>query len=189
MAFSETVKAMLAGREVRVAILLHLEFKTQPKRIHIGYGKIRAGGFIWEGIGEAVSMEGLERAMGGTAPQAAFTLSGVSTSLLAATLAASDEVNDRPITVFLQFFGADNKPLDTPYATYRGMMDVMSFKRTGPALATVTLTSETLFVHRSRPIWGALSDRDQKRLYPGDRGLERIAQIPSRTVPWPIIVG
>lgn len=188
MAFPETVRAQLSGREVRLAVLIHLDFRTTPKRIHLGFGPVRAGGFVWQGIGEVGAIAGLEQAISGTAPQATFTLSGVSTDLIAASLAASDEVKGRDVTVFLQFYDANLARLDEPQAVYAGVMDVMSYRVSGPSLATVRLTAESLFARRSKPMWGALSDRDQKRLFPGDRGLEGIARIQNKTAYWPIIV-
>lgn len=188
-AFSATVAAMLAGQVVRFAVLLFADFKTEPVRYWLGHGDLSAGGYVWKGAGQVISMTGLEEAIGGIAPQATFTLSGVDPSLLNDALHASDEVKDRDIVVYLQFFDENGQNLDQPYALYSGIMDVMSVRYSGPTSASISVTAERLFARRGAPFWGNLADRDQQRLFPGDRGLDRIAQIPSKVATWPIITG
>lgn len=185
--FPDTVAAQLAGQVVNVCVLAHFDFATNPMRVWMGAGDIRAGGQIWKGIGELGSMSGLETPIGGTAPQATFMMSGVSPELVADALNLSDEVKGRDVTVYVQFLDADLQTLDNPFAIYAGIMDVMSYTMTGPSTRTIKLTAESLFARRGTPLFGNLSDRDQQRLFPGDRGLDRIAQIPFKTATWPII--
>ena len=185
--FSSTVAAQLAGQVVRCAILVHFDFTSNPMRIWSGFGDIEAGGHTWTGIGQLGSISGMEAAIGGIAPVTTFTLSGVDPVLLAETLNASDEVKGRDVTVFVQFFDEELTPLDSPYTIYAGTLDVMSLSMTGPSQASIEVTSETVFTRHGLPMWGSLSDADQNRLHPGDRGLEMIAQVPFKTAIWPII--
>lgn len=185
--FPDTVAAQLRGQVVNVCMLAHFDFATNPMRVWMGFGDLNAGGFTWKGIGELGGVSGLETPIGGTAPTATFTMSGVSAPLVADALNSSDEVKGRDVTVYLQFLDGGLLPLDDPFAIYAGIMDVMSYTMTGPSTRTIKLTAETLFARRGTPLFGNLSDRDQQRLYPGDRGLDRIAQIPFKTATWPII--
>jgi len=184
--FPDTIAASLAGRVVRCSYLVHLDFATNPQRLWLGLGLLSAGGHEWSGIGELASISGLESAIGGTAPVVTFGLSGVDPSILGAALATSDEVKGRDATIFLQFFDEDAQTLDNPYAIWAGVMDVMRARSEGTETRTVELTAETLFTRRASPPWGYLSDRDQRRLFPGDRGLEEMASMANKNAEWPV---
>lgn len=183
--FNETVAAHLAGSTVRASFLVHLDFLTDPQRLWNGHGELFAGGETWSGLGELGSISGIESALGGAAPVVTFGLSGVAPEIVAASLASSDEVKGRDATIFLQFFDEASQTLDDPYALWAGTMDLMRVKAEGPTSRTIELTAETLFTRRAVPPWGYLSDRDQQRLFPGDRGLEEVAAMASKSVEWP----
>jgi hypothetical protein len=185
--FSSTVAAQLAGRHVTVAILGHFDFGSEPMRLWLGDGPIRAGGFVWQGIGRFASISGLESAINGTAPVATFALSGVDASLINRVKEAAAEVKGRDVTISLQFFNEEIVPLDGPYAFYAGVMDTMALTMSGPDKAAIEVTAESVFARRGLALWGNLSDRDQNRLHPGDRLLESIPFIPFARETWPII--
>ncbi len=185
--FPEAVAAQLGGRTVHPAVLAAFDFASNPMRVHLGSGKLRAGGHVYEGIGRFGSISGLEQAIGGTAPVATFTLSGVDTALVASVRNSSDEVKGRDVTVLVQFYDEGYAPLDAPLVVYAGEMDLAKIQLTGPTKASVSVTVETVFTRHGLPMWGTLSNADQNRLYPGDRGLEMVAQIPFKTAIWPII--
>lgn len=183
--FPATVAAVLRGETIRVGTLVHFDFRTQPMRLWIGHGLLETGGQTWSGLGEFGSISGIESALGGSAPVVTFGLSGVDPALVSKALGASDEVKGRDATIFLQFFTDDLRTLDNPYAIWAGTMDVMKAKANGPGVRTVEMTAETLFTRRSIPPFGYLADRDQQRLFPGDRGLEQVPAMASKTVTWP----
>lgn len=185
--FPATVAAQIAGRTVRPAVLAMFDFASNPMRLHLGSGKLRAGGQVYDGIGQFGSISGLEQSIGGTAPVATFTLSGVDAAIVAAARNGSDEVKGRQVTVLVQFYDEGYAPLDAPLIVYVGEMDLMKIALRGPTKATVSVTAETVFTRHGLPMWGTLSNADQNRLYPGDRGLEMVAQIPFKTAIWPII--
>lgn len=182
---SGTAAAAVAGRTVRAGILVAFDFLTIPRNLWLGHGQLWAGGEFWDGTGELGSISGLESAIGGSAPETSFSLSGVDPGLLAEALSSSDEVKGRDVTVYLQFFDEDMQTLDAPVSIYAGTMDVMRVRVQGPTSATISVTAETLFARRAMPIYAYLSDRDQQAIYPGDLGLSLIAQMTSRSVEWP----
>lgn len=184
--FPQTIAVYLAGSVVRQALLVHFDFLTRPMRLWLGHGTLDAGGHEWSGLGEFGGISGIESAIGGTAPQVTFTLSGVEPKLVTAGLSASEEVKGRDATVFLQFFDDTLQPLDAPYAVWLGTMDVMRVKAEGADRRTIEVTAETLFTRRAIPPFGFLSDRDQQRLFPGDRGLEQMPAMTNKSVQWPL---
>lgn len=184
-AFSDTAAAALAGRTVRVAQLVLLDFATDPQRLWLGHGLLNAGGHQWSGLGELGSISGIENPMGGTAPVTTLGLSGVEPVHVEKALNASSEVKGRPAIVYLQFFDELWQTLDDPYAIMTGTMDRISIAASGTETRTVEVTVEWLFTRRAIPPFGMLSDRDQKSLYPGDRGLEQMAAMQNKSVEWP----
>lgn len=183
--FSETAAAALAGRTVRVSQLVFLDFASEPQRLWLGHGQLVAGGFTWSGLGELGSISGIESPLGGTAPVTTLALSGVKPELVAAARDASAEVKGRAAIVYLQFFDEDWQPLDAPYAVMTGIMDRISVAAPDAETRTVSVTVEWLFTRRAIPPFGMLSDRDQKGLYPGDRGLEQMTAMQNKSTTWP----
>lgn len=183
--FPQTVATALAGSVVRAATLVHFAFVTKPMRLWLGHGLLMAGGQAWSGLGELGSISGIESALGGTAPQVTFGLSGVDPNLVSAALASAAEVKNRDATIYLQFFDEAMQTLDNPYAIWAGSLDMMTIKADGPGQRTVEVTAETLFARRAIPPFGYLTDRDQQRLFPGDRGLEQVPAMANKSVVWP----
>jgi hypothetical protein len=183
--FPATVAAALSGKVVRIGYLVHLDFTTTPFRLWLGHGLLETGGHTWSGLGELGSISGMESAIGGTAPQTTFTLSGIDPGLVGKAIDASDEVKGRDVTVYVQFFDPDMQALDDPYAVYAGTMDLSRVKGQGADQRSIEVTAETLFARRALAPFGYLSDRDQQRLFSGDRGLEQVPAMASKTVTWP----
>jgi len=185
--FSATVAAQLAGREVRGALLVRFDFASQSIWLWPGHGMLNAGGAVWSGAGELGKIEGLESPLRGIAPSVTFTLSGVDPNLIAEAIGNPAEYREQPVTVFLQFFDADWVPLDSPYAIFVGIMDVMKVKTSEPPTRTIELTAESIFTRRVFPPWGQLSDLSQKNLFPGDRALEYIPLLAYQNISWPYL--
>ncbi|PZR88351.1 MAG: hypothetical protein DI537_23720 [Stutzerimonas stutzeri] len=183
--FSETAAAALAGRTLRLAWLVRLGFASEEIRVWLGNGKLIAGGEEWSGLGELGAISGLEMPLGGTAPVTTLTLSGVEPELLAKAREASAEAKGRPAIISMQFFDEAWQVLDAPYAIMTGIMDQMSVQATGPTVRTIEMTVEWLFTRKSIPPFAMLSNRDQKALHPGDRGLEYVAAMQNKTTEWP----
>ncbi len=191
--FSETVKAAMDGRGVGASLLVFMDFKDAPRRWWTGFGMLDAGGYEWTGLGKFVSVDGLGWQVGTAAPEATFTVSGVDADIVAQVRAASDRVRGRRVVVFVQFFHVSptdagdqvHSALDAPYAVWSGKMDQVQFSASGPSLRTITVTAETLWAGRNRPRYGLYTDRDQNGRFPGDRGLEQVTSLVSKTIRWP----
>jgi hypothetical protein len=193
--FGSTVAAHLAGRTIAGSLLVFMDFKDAPRRWWPGFGPVVAGGFTWQGTGELIQVEGLDQPQGTGAPQTTFTLSGIDAEIVTLARNASDRVKNRRVTVFVQFFQLDPtdanveawSTLDSPAALWTGRMDQMQYRISGTGSSSVTVTAESLWVNRSRPAFGLFSDADQKARFPGDRGLEQVADLVSKSIRWPVV--
>jgi hypothetical protein len=187
--FPNTVAESLAGNVVRCDLLAFFDFATTPMRLWQGFGPLHTNdGHDWQGIGQLGQIGDMESAIGGSAPQVTFTLSGVDPDIISDTVNASDEVKGRDVTVYMQFFDSDFQCLDNPYAVWAGLMDVMRIRQTGPTQCSIELSAETIFARRSLPPLGNLSDREQQRFFPGDTGCAAIPMMVQKTVIWPVIL-
>lgn len=183
--FTETIRAAASGRTVRAALLAHFDFLDEPTSVWRGYGTLVAGGRDWSGLGELGDIDGLEQAIGTVAPQSTFTLSGVDPSIVTLARQQSDRVKGRSVTAYVQFFDTNDQTLDEPFAVWSGILDQMKFTAMGVARRTITVTAEGLWTNRRRPPWGLYTDRDQNARYPGDRGLEQVPDLVSKSIRWP----
>ncbi|WP_343711914.1 hypothetical protein [Inquilinus sp.] len=198
MAFlTSSIRAQAAGQHIICALFVTFDFKSGPMRVWEGDGPLTRGGHDWRGMGHRQdkqgnplqSIEGLEQAINGNAPQMTLTMSGVdSTVVTAATSDDPDEIEGRDLTVQIGFFDASLPglvPLDTMLTLGVWSMQKPSFTATGPTLRTITLPCETLFAQRSRAPFGMLSDRDHQRRFPGDLACQFPPKLVDRDVAWP----
>lgn len=197
--FPSTIAAKLAGRTVAASLLVHMDFRVTPRRWWTGFGDLEVGGHTWQGIGNFVQIDGLEQPIGTVAPKTTFQLSGVDAEIVTLARNASDRVKDRRCAAYIQIFDITPDdvgvepwtPLDAPYAIWSGMMDQMSYSADGgaagrPPTRSITLTAESLWTNRRRPVYGLYTDRDQNARFAGDRGLEQAVSLVQKTIHWPV---
>lgn len=177
------VRELAAGHRVAAAMLFEFEFLSGTQRFTDRQGYLRVDGEDWLGIGQLLSVSGLEQSRGMTAPQATFTLSGVDAFLLNVAANGSTEATGRPCCVYVQFLTDNGDPLDDKVALWPGIMDTVSLSA-GLGRQTISLTAETLFVDRVRAPWGLQTDTDQQARWPGDRGFEFTPSLLFKTVNW-----
>lgn len=186
--FPDTIGAVLAGNTVRLDLLVMFDFLSGPMRLWQGFGTLHTNdGYNWQGIGQLGQISDLESAIGGTAPQAKFILSGVDPTILADALDQQNEIYGRDCNVYMQFFDANFNCLDNPYVIWAGLMDTIRITQTADT-CQVEMTAETIFARRAKPPLGMLSDREQQTFFPGDNGLTGIPALMSKTAIWPVIL-
>lgn len=196
--FSEAVRAQAQGQHVIAALFVTFDFLSGPLWVWEGDGPLDREGVTWRGIGTRVdndgsplqSIDGLEEAVNGSAPQLTLTLSGIDATVTAAASqdAAAGEIEGRDLTIKIGFFDATLPglvELDALMTLGVWTMQKPSFTATGPMTRTITLPCETQFVQRSRAPFGLLTDRDQQRRYPGDLGCQFPPSLVDREVAWP----
>lgn len=177
----ETFAALDRGEPIQIAHLVHFDFRNGPMRLWSGDFDLATGGHVWRGLGKLGSISPIEMPMGGSAPTQTMTLSGVDPQTIAAAVGDPGDYKRRVAQIAIQHFDADSAPLDAPLTLPPLLMDTLSVKRDGDS-CVVTLTLEWWSARRSVPAFAYWSDRDQKALFPGDRGLEQVAAMRNKTV-------
>ena len=192
--FPETVAAAAAKRDVGASLLVWMDFKGAPRRWWAGFGTLRAGGYEWLGLGTLISIDGIEWQGGTAATEATFTLSGVDAEIVALTREGTENVVDRRVIVYLQFFHTSatrsgpgeqvHSNLDQPLAIWAGKMAQPQFS--GDLTSkTIVVPANNLWADRNKPAYGLYTDRSQKGRFPGDRGLEQVARLAHKSLSWP----
>lgn len=182
--FAAAALAAMQGDSLTLAILGRFAFPAAEKRYWLGRGIIELGGESWLGTGELVSLSALTQSMQDIAVPITFKLSGVDDEIAALAAAEANEIKGRAVTLYMQFFGSDLKPLDTPAAIWSGSMDRLEFDGAVDA-QSFTLVCEGLFTNRSKAPFSLLTDLDQRKLYPGDKGLQHVAGLQEKLISWP----
>ncbi|GEP12252.1 hypothetical protein [Methylobacterium gnaphalii] len=187
MAFlSNTQRAAAQGATVIAALLVSFDFTDAPAFYWTGDGPLKtADGQIWDGTSGLGQVDGLSAPVGTSAPQATFTLSGVSARVAALARQQSALVKGREVRVSVQFCAEDLALLDAPVEVYSGSLDVMTYQALGSGIFSVQTTAESPWTGRNKPPFGFLTDADQQARYPGDRGLELVAGLVAKTILWP----
>ncbi len=187
--FNETIAAALDGRRVQAAYLVEFQFVSATWRVWNGNGDLPTDGKTFKGLRGLGQIDGLEQAVNGNAPQATFSLSGVSTQVQAEEQGDPADYVNQPVIVYLQFFNEDWSLLDTPYAIWGGRMQTFQesygWDESQKAyISTVGITAESWFVGRGRPPYGSYSDQDQQLRFPGDKGCDFMAPMQNYTIRW-----
>jgi hypothetical protein len=116
-------------------------------------------------------------------------MSGVDTNLINAAISSDpEEIDGRSLQVWIGFFAADNltlTPLDSLYSLGHWEMQRPTFEYSDVGDRSISLAAETLFIQRDRAVFGMMSDRDQRRRYADDGGLEFMPSLKNRVVRWP----
>lgn len=179
----ETVRYLASGQRIMVAALFRFEFLSRTMRFWDGVRELNAGGQVWEGSSDVISVSGMGHSRNMAAQQVSFTLTGASTDLIQFAAGNQQEVSNRPCTVFLQFLTENQSTLDDPIAVWSGNMDTMGFS-VGLDNQQIQLTAETLFVTRVRAPYAYQTDADQQARWPGDTGFQFMPTLRNKTVPW-----
>src|SRR5690606_36009119 len=102
----------LRSGRVGQAALVSMDFLDAPKRWWSGYGDLPAGGFIWQGLGDLISISPIRTSYSISAEQVTFELAATP-EILALALAAKSRVRDRAVTVYDQLFAMEDVSIDS----------------------------------------------------------------------------
>lgn len=184
--FNTTVATLAAGKSVVAAILTDHDFNAGHSYNWTGYGDLDLDGVIWVGKGDLVAFTPLPFTGNDGASPLTITLSGVKAEFIAEARTLPT-VRGRSQRIYLQMFAvATLQPIDAKMLLADRYMDVMTWHGTGPGTRSVAITSEDVWTDRDTAEFAMFSDADQQSLFPGDLGLEFVAEmVPGLRLKWP----
>lgn len=184
--FDAVIAASLSGNNPAFVLLFDVEFASGTNRLWTGRGSRRFGGQVYDGSGILLGIEGLQAAINGAAPETIFSLAATDELARIALLEFKAEARGRRVYVSLQFLQpGSEQALGEPWRIWSGLILSVSYQAAPQGDLRLSVKAEALTSLRSRPRNIMLSDAEQKRRYPGDRGLEFVTSVRRKEILWP----
>lgn len=178
--------AQLNSQSVRYAFFVELFFDDGVFRAHQAVGTLtttEAGGTprVWYGVGDLGTVDAIRENIDLKSGELELILSGLDSVLTNEALNA--QVSNRVAKLFIGAFDTNDQLDGNLSFLWRGRMDRM---RTyfGDDTNTVHVICEGEAASLLRTRFGYFSNDMQQRRFPGDIGLEYLAQIPFRQIVW-----
>jgi hypothetical protein len=166
---------------VAPVLFADLDFPSGHVRVHSGIGTITWGGYDWLGVGTFGDVNGLEESAELERKTVTYTLRGVPNDLISVVL--GEDYQGRTDKVYIAFFDTTTyQMVATPHLLHTGKMDVSTIRESNTC--TISISSESRIAAWKRPTVRRLTDAEQKRRFPGDRGLEFVSQASQKEIVW-----
>ncbi|WP_158966263.1 hypothetical protein [Chachezhania sediminis] len=200
------VQAQLENEAVHVFLLLEMRFSSGTVCLSNALLPFTdtdpAKGFTWQGFGNLVGVSDLEGGPEDLAPVMQYQLGipweiledderGVNgMGLIPGLIGDPAEYRNREAILYEQVMSDDvldahgrPTPVGIPTALHFGLMDTVSATYT-PSAAILSMSVEGPLARKGAPVYGMLTARDQIRRYPGDTGLNYVAEVMSTNPKW-----
>lgn len=163
---------------VRRAFGVALHFSTGVRRLIYAAGtRYDPRGYLWEGVGVMVGVEGLAIGIGARTQPLKLTASGLDVSLMTVAQNQAAQAKGAIVEVFEHWFRSDWQYIEAPSSVALYIADKLTPAWDGQArTASITLTCEPLTVSRWRAPNSYLDHRSQSARHPGDLGLSFMSE-------------
>lgn len=180
-ALTSAMKAAIAASVVRPVILVEQQFRTGTAYMWTGVGPLTWNGQTWIGIGDLLSVSEIEESAEVSAKGVTLSLKGVKTADI--TQALSEMARNKPGKIRLALIDESGAVVASPKIMFSGKLDTCVVED-GADTCTVSIALESDLIDLERPRESRLTDVEQQKRYPGDRGLENIAALQDADIPW-----
>jgi hypothetical protein len=185
--FDEAVEALADCGQVGCLILVKMDFVEGPGYYWLnGTGDVEVDGQTWTGAAHMVAVSAVSAGTGDAADDLSFTMSGVSTELVAKVREAGS-IRGRRVTIYGRFISATTGELldDTWVIPTADILDRLSYEAVDVSMRRITAHAETIWTERDQPANEFYSSVSQKAIYPDDDGFEFIPALQNATSEWP----
>ncbi len=178
--------AAIQAKRLRIRFFYRGEFKTGTVRYWTGRGlkewtPPNEDAQTWTGWGHMLRLSNLEETTSIKANGISITLAGVTDPQVG--LALNEGQRSKTGRIWLALLDDEGDIIDSPRTIFRGRLDGVDLNRE-ESTATVQVT----YVHHLQtfetPKTVRYTAQEQRRLYPGDAGLDRIATLQDAFIPW-----
>lgn len=173
---------------VRPIFCVYMDFSTggvsSPVRLTNALNNITItddfGGGSYTAVGTLGNIDVITETQDLAAKSVNLSLSAIPSEMM--SLALNSNYRGRTICIYLLLYNAAYSAYDQT-AIFRGRMNTMSIAESGDS-SVITLSCESHLVDMNRPRERRYTDEEQKRMYPGDRGLEYLAASAGMDIWW-----
>jgi len=163
-----------------------VSFGFSPDKLNLwtGYNELFIDSETYVGSGNLLSISNIEETGEVRATGAQIIISGIPSSIISEVLTETAEGVVTDI-----YFGVldtiDNRTqiVDTPYKIFSGFIDTMSISETGDS-SSILFSVESKLISLERAKDRRYTDRDQKELFSGDKGLEFVDDLQDKEIIW-----
>lgn len=178
---SASVQSAIEATQVAPFLLFEAEFADGYLRLWSGIGDLSWNGYTWLGVGTLGNISPISETDEVQANGITVSLTGIPSNYV--SLILSDVRQGKVGKVYVGFLDANGAIIADPYMTFEGRLDIPAIEEAGEdAMITITYESRLIDLQRTREI--RFTDEEQKRLYPGDKGLEFVASMQEITLNW-----
>lgn len=136
----------------------------------------------WLGTGGLVNIEAIRETTNVESTGLRMTLSGIPSAMI--SLALGEDVQGRPISVWLGVMDSAGALIGTPVLEWQGRIDTLTIAETDDT-ATITATAESRMASLMKAAPRRYTDADQQNLYPGDLIFNYVPQMKEKVLPFP----
>jgi hypothetical protein len=176
-----SVQNAISADQVSPILLFEGEFATSTVRVWSGYGNLSWNGYTWLGVGTFGGISSISETADIKASGVTVSLSGIPLDMISLTLS---EVRQNKIgRVYMGFMNSSNAIISDPYLAFEGRLDIPAIQDDAEsAVITISYESRLIDLQKAREL--RYTDEEQKRLYPGDKGLEFVASLQEADIVW-----
>lgn len=178
---STDVKNAIAATNVSPFLLFEGVFSSGYVRTWTGYGDLSWNGKTWLGVGTLGGVSAVQETAEIQANGITVTLNGIPSEMVSLLLQEVQQGNSGK--VYIGFLDASNQIIADPYLMFEGRLDIPSLQENGDS-ATISITYESRLIDLQKPRETRLTDQEQQRLYPGDKGCEFVPAMKEATINW-----
>lgn len=166
----------LAGKDVRLAWLANVEFESGTLYLWTGVGHRKWSAWspnTYQGVGHLGGVSQVPEAGDLRAAGIQLTLSGIDPAMVGTVL--GDSRQGKSVRLWLATFDATWELVGDPHEAFGGLFDVPVLEDDGQT-ARITISVENVLIRLDQPNERRYTDEDQQHEFPGDRGMEFVAE-------------
>lgn len=172
--------AAVQAKQVYACVFVQLDYASVLRVSNLPF-PMTWGGATWTGLGDLGSVEPIYETATNEVKGASMTLSGVPNELIATTLA--EDYQGKRCQIWYALLDESQAIIGSPVRIFFGRIDTMVIE-SGEDSSVIKLTAEPPNVDWQRPRGGRFNHEDQQARYPGDRGLEYVADMVNVEILW-----
>jgi hypothetical protein len=178
--FNDADLDKLSRPHVARAWFLEMDLPAGVSRLHNGTGRVVLDGFEWRGVtdpigSQLVDIDAVEEPRFGQASAVKVTLSGANRAFFASVHANARDIEGRDALLYWAAFDAETQEVIIgPKLLFPGKLSSPTLRWAGLGLRTVSVTIESIWSSQNYSFGGRWTDADQRRRYPGDKGLQYV---------------
>lgn len=179
---TSAVQTEVIKTEVQPVVFVQMDFDAGDGGslyVWSGVGPMTWDSKSWTGLGDLGTISPIRETSVTQSEGMTFKLSGIPTNLLSTAFV---NYQGRAVTMWLGFM-SNNAIVSDPVQMFLGRMDVMEISEQGNT-SSITISAESHLVDLLKAREWRYTHEDQQTLYPGDKGLEFVAELQDKQILW-----